>query len=373
MTLLFADHELVNVKDSRFKAAGDGIADDTAAIQSAFDHCYGPASSPHGVNYYQNRRAFFPPGHYKISAPLLLSKVQGGSIIGSGRFATTIENVANGGTVLLTNGMGYSTISGLALKCGAGGVCLDLDYDGVGPSAALQANSIEDIFCDGSAGGNSIGVRVGQSGFMGSECIFKMLHTQGCGLAGVVVNNFNALQHQFYGGQDQGCGVGIWATVGSVPIISGRGFQLQSECDIKTSGGQHNAMSIVGCRTESSNFVKNDGGQSLDISACIQTSGTGQPGNFLSSTGGVVNVRSCEADGKVFPRFWCNLSIVGHTAKSFDWLTLQPDQLWFLPSNTIAANIELRNIIASEAGNVVQIFNQRKYTTDGLTITTEGR
>ena len=57
--------QIINVKTD-FGAAGDGSADDTAAIQAALDAAFGPASSPHGdTNRSLNRPVYFPAGNYK--------------------------------------------------------------------------------------------------------------------------------------------------------------------------------------------------------------------------------------------------------------------------------------------------------------------
>src|SRR5262245_18977842 len=63
-----------NVKD--FGAVGDGVTDDTAAIQATFDCSFGTASNPHGPYYdrFLNKPVFFPAGRYKTTAPLVLTR-----------------------------------------------------------------------------------------------------------------------------------------------------------------------------------------------------------------------------------------------------------------------------------------------------------
>jgi hypothetical protein len=140
--LLFADFDAVSVKDSRFSAAGDGATDDTAALQMALDHCFGPASAPHGTaSVYQNKALWIPPGHYKISAPLTGKYLHGARIIGAGRFTTHIEQATPGASVFVTNGCGYSRFEAMRLTAGTGGKCFDLDWDGSAGGPALQGNT----------------------------------------------------------------------------------------------------------------------------------------------------------------------------------------------------------------------------------------
>src|SRR5262245_42940799 len=51
--------EVRNVKD--FGAIGDGMADDTAKVQAAFDSAFGSIASPNGnANSFLNRPVYFP-------------------------------------------------------------------------------------------------------------------------------------------------------------------------------------------------------------------------------------------------------------------------------------------------------------------------
>jgi pectate lyase-like protein len=140
--LLFADFAPVSVKDSRFGAAGDGGTDDTAALQAAFDHCFGSSDAPHGTaNVRQNKILYIPPGHYKTTAPLANKYLHGARVTGAGRFVAQIENVTPGSSVLTTNGCGYSRFEGMRLTAASGGKSFDLDWDGSAGGPALQSNT----------------------------------------------------------------------------------------------------------------------------------------------------------------------------------------------------------------------------------------
>lgn len=68
-------HGYINVKDVAYGAVGDGVADDTAALQAAAN-----AAGAAGVG--QGKVLFLPPGNYKTTSPILIPP--GVSVIGAG-------------------------------------------------------------------------------------------------------------------------------------------------------------------------------------------------------------------------------------------------------------------------------------------------
>jgi pectate lyase-like protein len=99
----------INVKTGISPAAiGDGHADDTVAIQKALT----------GVR--DGSVIYFPPGTYRITAPLSLKNSTGarwigGLIVGSGRDTKWVWDGDSGGTMLLLNGIAYSKFVGFEL------------------------------------------------------------------------------------------------------------------------------------------------------------------------------------------------------------------------------------------------------------------
>jgi hypothetical protein len=90
------------------RALGDGRADDTIAIQKALN----------GVR--DGSVLYFPPGIYRITAPLSLKNPTGarwigGLIVGTGRDTKLVWDGGAGGTMLLLNGMAYSRFVGFEL------------------------------------------------------------------------------------------------------------------------------------------------------------------------------------------------------------------------------------------------------------------
>ena len=284
-------------------------AGDYPTLQAAADAAFGTLASPHGTaNVTQNKKLYIPNGIWTppfSGAPVLdLRYLHGGVIEGAGQFATKLRQNVAGVPVIRTNGCGYSEFSDFLLDGSPESTLLDLSWDGTAGGAALQSNKFRNLlFLNG-----NIGVDIGRGGFMGSENSFLDCYWQSQAVAGMVTSNFNALQQSIWGGNFQNCRVAIWVGVGSINIVHGVGFQVSGDCDILTSGSANNSMSVVGCRTESVNFIHNDASHAMHVSCCQQWGGT--PGRFIRSIGGIVVLTSpFSQKGKVEPRGWCQMTV----------------------------------------------------------------
>src|SRR5207249_8350359 len=93
-----------NLKTS-YTAVGDGLADDTAAIQNALDELGTPGHS---------RVLFLPAGKYRITKTLVLAFKISLSVVGEDPATTTIIwSGAAGGNMLSINGVAYSRFTRL--------------------------------------------------------------------------------------------------------------------------------------------------------------------------------------------------------------------------------------------------------------------
>ncbi len=310
---------LVNVKDPQFGAVGDGHANDTAAVQAAANYCFGSPSAPHGVAMVEkNGVLYFPPGVYKITAPISIAKLMGGRIVGSGRFVTKVIN-DGGGAAFATNSCAFSHFEGLHLRASdKTAAVFDLNWDGKPGGDALQSNTFIDMFFDGGA----YGVDIGAGGYMGSENIFINCFWIYSAIAGLKTSNFNACQNTVVGGDFQACNMGIWVSRGSVTLVESVGFQVQKEWDIRVDNSANDTINVIGCRTESPNFVQVKNFVHTFIVGCTQA---GPTGYFLRPGGCPTTVERCVSlNGQISLAADARLSVRGSSFGRKDWLSYAP-------------------------------------------------
>ena len=338
-------------------------AGDYPTLQAAADAAFGTLASPHGTaNVTQNKLLYIPNGIYLppfSGAPVLdLRYLHGGRIVGAGRFCTKLRQNVAGTPVIRTNGCGYSHFGGFLLEGSPESTLFDLNWDGTAGGAALQSNTFEDLlFLNG-----NFGINIGAGGFMGSENIFENCFWQSNVVAGLMNSGFNALQQTVLGGNFQNCGIGVWVAVGSVNVIHGVGFQQSADCDIKTSGSANNQMSVVGCRTESTNFIRNDGSHTLTVDSCGQWNNT--PGDFVTSSGGLATLKSVYSKaGRCKASAWAEFSIENGNFHRTDFM----DASGLGDFGSYKGIVDLRSVFYDEAGGWKQIRAQRwEPTSNGL-------
>lgn len=312
---------IVSVKDPQFGARGDNRSDDTAAIQAAVNSCFGSPASPHGsAMVAKNDVLYLPPGNYRITVPIQLTKLHGCRIIGSGRFTTQIVN-ETGGPVFATNGCGYSHFEGIYLRSSdKNSAVFDLNWDGTSGGAALQSNSFVDMFFDGGA----CGIDIGAGGFMGSENIFVNCFWYRCATAGLKTSNFNACQNTIVGGNIQACNMGVWVSRGSVTMIESVGFQLQEEWDIRVDNSANDTINVIGCRTESPKFMQVKNYVHAMLLGCTQAAPT-STGYFLQPAGCPTTVERCVSlNGQIALQADARLTVRGSSFGRTDWLSYGP-------------------------------------------------
>jgi hypothetical protein len=162
-----------------FGAKGDGVTDDTAALQNAIN-----SLSP------TNPTLYLPAGTYLITHTLTLAAQQYVSIIGQNPSDTTILwGGASGGTMLDINGVDYSRFDRLTFN-GQGNATVAVDQSWDGATGYFDTGN---QYADDTFENAGTGLRCGNLGYGCAET--SMLRDQFISdtTAGVAMKNFNAL------------------------------------------------------------------------------------------------------------------------------------------------------------------------------------
>lgn len=257
MALRFA--EIVNAKDYGVK--GDGSTNDGPAIQSLFDNIFGSQSNPHASNNaYLNKGIFFPRGLYNVGQQLFLNHVWSGFIVGEGqkntvfRYTGTATDLDGDGltSMLVCRTVSLSVFEGFTLD--AQNICdqtLRLkNLPGVWSDGT--GNSWRDICCTNAIYSNFLSGWQG-AGALGSEQLFKHCKFKNCGSWGFRIVGANALDYELIHCTFDTCVTGISCIVGGINAIRYCNFINNTNIDIHQK--QQNALHVIGCHSNSPNFV----------------------------------------------------------------------------------------------------------------------
>ena len=213
------------------KAVGDGKADDTEALQTAFDKV---AS---GVTIY------LPPGTYRITKTLDLSRncPQGASavsVIGHGSDTTLAWNGDTMGTMLRDDGVTDSRFVGLTLD-GKGEAAIGFLHN----STKASETEIDYWHC-GFLNCQYAGIMAASEGRCAlAEVSFNNCLFQNC-VAGVRHSQSNDYDNTFDGCEFHGCGYGVYGKSGNFHIRN-CGFYASKEADI--AGSYEHGSSVRRC------------------------------------------------------------------------------------------------------------------------------
>ncbi|TDH19745.1 hypothetical protein EXU57_22870 [Segetibacter sp. 3557_3] len=189
----------INVK-TQFGAVGDGVADETAVLQAAFD-AVGNSTSTASVVY-------LPPGTYRITATLRMDFKTSVSLIGADPATTKIKWAGPaGGTMLSVSGTSYSRFNRITWD-GAGRDtalnAIDQSYDGSNGYFDTGNEYADNVFTDVSHGirGGFLGHGFAETAIMRCKFIRNKI-------AGVSLGNFNALDAWIWHCSFQDCNIGV--------------------------------------------------------------------------------------------------------------------------------------------------------------------
>jgi hypothetical protein len=241
----------VNVRD--WGAKGDGVTDDTAAIQAAIDYCVNLSNRKQTLYFPANE----PAAYYKVTAPLVINGRL--NIVGDGQFSTTIYGVG------LTTGQFL------------------IDYT-IFPVTAVYFSEIKNIAIGHSGSSVANGVRLKNISYM----LMKQVYIYNCYEAGIYITGTNCFSNSFeevtvYQMGNKGVtfenftGGGQYLFSACSFVLAANGFTIQPDaftdsvvlqnCNFEqntitdmTVFGNVSGLNVIGCRSEGQN-----GNYSLNI------------------------------------------------------------------------------------------------------------
>jgi hypothetical protein len=242
-----------------------------------------PGSELSNGQGWKSRQLDVPCGKYQINKPLIINRGIGLNLLATQRMCVEVDQLSPSVGAVITNGLAYSNVQGFEFNCKGSSTttaCFDLDYDGKGEAGiALQANTFSNNVIGTSTYTFGIGLRIGNTGYMGSENLFLNNHFSGFRSRCVDIHDFNSLGNSIVGGNVIDCaGDGIYVYRGTVDILNTdfeNGTPIshtpQTGCDIKVMNSANDTINITGGRTESGCFVESGNGMGVTIRGVLQT------------------------------------------------------------------------------------------------------
>lgn len=264
----------INVKtDVTPAAVGDGINDDTAAIQAALN------SPGNGVTIY------FPPGTYKVTNSLTLNGGTshfGVNLIGHGRSTTLAWYGASGGNFITINGNAYGRYVGLILDGRGLAASGFYHYNTIGMfETSIRYKHIGLYNFTGSALYAVTGDASAVAETSYENCIFDH-----CG-TGMRMGGFNDYDHTFMGCDFIACGTGIACSHGS---FTARDCFFSGSTSVDISAAPEHGCSVRRCKsTGSRQFINfNNTVSPLVVQDCYVDRWTYSSGAIISGSATMV-------------------------------------------------------------------------------------
>lgn len=215
----FSDWSLGNVKTA-FGAVGDGVHDDTKAVQAALSELTSTGQGNGG-----NHTVYFPPGTYLITSTLILNRTGGSLVIGCGSLTTLLWGGASGNATAATrlfwsDGNTRTQFEGLSFDgantCGVG---LDHDSHTIYESRVVHRSLAFTRFI-------VAGIRVGHDQYSDGGVASAEMTYENClftkNAAGVQYGAWNDYDNYFTGCEFGENGYGVQAFAGNMYVTESR-------------------------------------------------------------------------------------------------------------------------------------------------------
>ena len=204
-------------------AKGDGVQDDTAAIQAAINRIQDGST------------VYFPSGTYRITKTLVLpeGRFLGVSLLGHGRSTTLAwDGEPNGRMYWNHNGMTTMRYVGLTWD-GRNKAAVGFDHSCL-KVFETEIRHQHEAYRNFTEAGSRVGyeLKVATAETLYDNCLFEHCHR------GVALHNFNTLDHTFDGCEFRDCGVGVYGGKGTNCYVRNCHFERSGEVDIVCSGEQ---------------------------------------------------------------------------------------------------------------------------------------
>ena len=181
----------INVKTNIPAAVGDGITDDTAALQAALN------SSTVGKTIY------LPPGTYKITSTLVMHNSTGSTVIGDGSGTRIVWAGASGGVMFWSDGNPYTRYVGLSWD-GNGTAAVGFDH-AAKTTFETEIQHINETYRNFT----SFGIRVGSNQVLASaEILYRNCLFSNC-TNGIGMLAFNDYDNTIDQCQFENCSIGV--------------------------------------------------------------------------------------------------------------------------------------------------------------------
>ncbi len=209
-------------------AKGDGVADDTAAIQAALDSLVDWERSG-WKPVYGPKTVYLPPGTYRITDTLHLYRMSGAMLVGHGRGTRVVWDGAAGKTMFWSDGSRCARFIGITWD-GRGKAGRGYDHAATTKGAYFETEILHqyEAFI-GMQHGVNLGIS-GQGGVATDNVFLKHCLFIDCA-RGISVDNFNYYHYSIDGCEFHGCGTGVYFRRG-MGYVRNSHFRGSTETDV---------------------------------------------------------------------------------------------------------------------------------------------